>query len=115
MGQPSLCSLQTCCLRRPDGGSTIVVIGWGRWNHVGSVFEFNDMWDLGLDQLLIPHVLRLDTRYVWSPHVFEEDALFRREVERKISSSAPAYDTEIVVQSPPNNVVGWRVFRVADL
>ena len=50
-------------------------------------------------------MLRLDSRDIWTPHVFEEDTLLRREIESQITSGAAADDTQVVVQGPPNDII----------
>jgi hypothetical protein len=83
----------------------VVVVGKDGWNDVRRMLELDQMRNPGLEQLLVPNVLGLDSWHVRAPDVFEEDALLRREIQSKVSSGTPAHDTQIVVQGLPNNVV----------
>ena len=73
------------------------------------------MRNLRLAQLLVPDVLRLGSLYIRAPHVLEEDALLCREIECKISSSARANDTDIVVQGHSNDIMRHLFTRPKDL
>ena len=49
-------------------------------------------------------MLRLDSRHIWAPHIFEK-TLLRRGIESQITSGVAVDDTKIVVQGVPNNVI----------
>jgi hypothetical protein len=60
-------------------------------------------------------VLGFDAWYIRAPHVLEEDALLRGEVQCQISSSAPSDNSQIVVQGPSDDVIRYDAFRITDL